>query len=203
MKLSFAKKSGLLSIVALIGVASGLALFAGSANAAITNTTAVSAATRQPETFYISNSGNDKSNGTSAQTPWKSIDKVNQENFVPGDKILFKSGDTWENTTLKPKGSGSESANITLSSYGDGDAPKFEGNAKVSDVIHLNNQQHWTISNLDVSNQASGFTNVANDSNGSKLGDYRGIHITGADAGDLSGFDLHNLYVHDVTGKVI
>lgn len=158
--------------------------------------------TRAPETFYISNQGNDSANGTSVQTPWKSIDKVNQEDFVAGDKILFERGDTWENTTLKPKGSGNSTANITLSAYGNGDDPKFEGNAKVDDVISLHNQQHWSISDLDVSNQAAGFTNTVNNDNGSKLGDYRGIHITGADTGELSGFDLSNLYVHDVTGEV-
>ena len=31
-------------------------------------------------------------NGTSDATPWQSISKINSSTFLPGDQILFKSG---------------------------------------------------------------------------------------------------------------
>ena len=41
-------------------------------------------------TYYISSSGNDSFNGTSENTPWKTISKINFQIFSPGDNIFFK-----------------------------------------------------------------------------------------------------------------
>jgi len=47
-------------------------------------------------TFYVdAKIGNDQNDGLSNQTPWKTIAKVNAQDFVPGDTILFKRGDVW------------------------------------------------------------------------------------------------------------
>src|SRR4030042_2084341 len=37
--------------------------------------------------------GNDRNNGTSPSTPWKTITKVNASRFYPGNSILIKRGD--------------------------------------------------------------------------------------------------------------
>lgn len=58
------------------------------------------AARTQSATFYVSNSGDDSADGMSEETSWASIDRVNQEHFIPGDKILFQAGGKWENETL-------------------------------------------------------------------------------------------------------
>ena len=48
-------------------------------------------------TYYISySSGNDSNNGTSEGTPYKNLGKLNSITFAGGDKIKFKSGDTWK-----------------------------------------------------------------------------------------------------------
>ena len=59
--------------------------------------------------YYVSNDGDDKNSGLSADQPWKSITRVNeQEAFLPGDRILFRCGDKWCDTlALTPRGSGS------------------------------------------------------------------------------------------------
>lgn len=76
-------------------------------------------------TYYISSStGNDNYRGTSSSEPWKSISKVNEISLEPGDKILFKSGDTWDNgDVLKIKGSGNSNNYITFSAYENGEKP--------------------------------------------------------------------------------
>lgn len=157
----------------------------------------------QAETFYVSQTGSDSASGTSEAAPWN-IDKVNSTTFIPGDKILLKRGDNWKGVALKPKGSGNDSANITISAYGSGDLPKLEGAGEVSDVLTLNNQHNWTIEDLDISNTTEGFDNngnTDNEDNENKLHDLRGIHITG-EGQTLSGFKLTNLNVHDVSGTV-
>jgi parallel beta-helix repeat protein len=163
----------------------------------------VSAAdTNDGHTYYVSNDGNDGLAGTSPETAWKSLDKVNAQTFSPGDQILFKRGDKWENKTLYPKGSGSDGNPIKIASYGDSQKalPAIAANAQVNDAVYLYNQQYWEISELDVSNTSAGYSGVRNATNGALLKDLRGIHITGRDVATLSGINLHNLYVHDVTG---
>jgi len=45
-------------------------------------------------TYYVyATNGNDRNNGTSPSTPWKTIAKVNASRFQPEDQILFKRGE--------------------------------------------------------------------------------------------------------------
>lgn len=70
-------------------------------------------------TYYVSPNGDDSKDGKTEQTAWKTIARVNQDTYIPGDKILFERGGEWENTTLQPQGSGSADAHITIGAYGD------------------------------------------------------------------------------------
>ena len=103
----------------------------------------------QSATFYVSNNGDDSKAGTSPETAWKSLDKVNSQHFIAGDKILFECGGEWKNQTLLPQGSGDENSKITIGSYGSGNLPKISTNGKMKDALYLCNQQYWDISNLD------------------------------------------------------
>src|SRR5690554_3348128 len=91
------------------------------------------------ETYYVSSStGSDSNSGTSESSPWKTLNKINSFNFYPGDKILFKKGDSWTNSYLHFKESGTNSSPIILSTYGSGDKPiisagnSFSVNARIS-----------------------------------------------------------------------
>ena len=73
-------------------------------------------------TYYIENSGNDNADGKTEATAWKTLNKVNASTFSPGDKILFKKGNSWYGR-LKITNSGSSGAPITFGAYGSGDKP--------------------------------------------------------------------------------
>jgi hypothetical protein len=78
-------------------------------------------------TYYVSaSSGNDTSSGTSAETAWKTLARVNTASFAPGDAILLKRGDTW-NETLIPPSSGTSGSMISFDAYGSGPAPTISG----------------------------------------------------------------------------
>jgi hypothetical protein len=78
-------------------------------------------------TYYVSSStGSDTNMGTSASTPWQTIAHVNGQTFLPGDSILFKRGDVW-NESLVPPSSGSSGNPITFDAYGTGAAPNLTG----------------------------------------------------------------------------
>ena len=78
-------------------------------------------------TYYVSSSaGSDTNNGTSVSTAWQTIAHVNAQSFQPGDSILFKRGDVW-NESLVPGSSGSSGNPITFDAYGTGAAPNLTG----------------------------------------------------------------------------
>jgi hypothetical protein len=80
--------------------------------------------------YYVdATNGSDANNGLTPENPWKTINKVNNSIFVPGDSILFKRGETWRET-LTPPSHGSSSNNITFGAYGTGDLPKIDGSTR-------------------------------------------------------------------------
>lgn len=148
--------------------------------------------------YYVDSlSGSDINLGTEADSAWKTLDKVNATVFQPGDRILLKAGSVWENQTLAPGGSGSIGSPIIIDQYGSGSKPAIKANGQFNDAVTLFNQQYWEIHNLDVSNKAPVTGTFAE-----SLGDYRGIHITGQDAGSLKYFRINGVDVHDVSGEI-
>ncbi|KAF0234677.1 MAG: hypothetical protein FD181_3638 [Prolixibacteraceae bacterium] len=73
--------------------------------------------------YYVSLAGNDSNTGNSPGNAWQSIDKVNQIDFEPGDKILFEGGSTFNGTIfLHSNDSGTANNFLTFGSYGNGRA---------------------------------------------------------------------------------
>lgn len=78
-------------------------------------------------TYYVSSSmGSDSNNGTSSSSAWQTIAHVNAQTFQPGDSILFKRGDVW-NESLATPSSGTAGNPITFDAYGTGAAPNLTG----------------------------------------------------------------------------
>jgi len=76
-------------------------------------------------TYYVSSStGNDGNNGLSAGAPFATVGKVNGLALQPGDRVLFKCGDTWRADPLILNRSGTETAPIQFTSYPEGCANK-------------------------------------------------------------------------------
>lgn len=132
--------------------------------------------------------GSDTNNGTTQNTAWKTLSKVNSFTFLPGDSILFKSGATF-NGYLAPKGSGDKEHPIVISNYGKGAKPQINCNGTAMAALKLSNQQYWEIAALDISNKGA-----------TALAGRTGILIEGADIGVLNHIYLKNIDVHDVNG---
>jgi len=78
-------------------------------------------------TYYVSSSqGSDANSGTSSTAPWATIAHVNAQTFQPGDAILFRRGDVW-NESLAVPSSGTAGNPITFDAYGTGAAPNLTG----------------------------------------------------------------------------
>lgn len=78
-------------------------------------------------TYYISSSsGKDSNSGTSSQTPWKTLNKLEKVTMHPGDSILLKRGDIW-NESFIISNSGTKDKPILISAYAEGAMPVLNG----------------------------------------------------------------------------
>lgn len=174
--------------------------------------------------YYLDATGGDDANdGTSPDKAWKNLTKANETTFSPGDRILLKSGEVWENQQLWPKGSGEESRPITIDMYGDeslgrpyiaangnvdcpisgtGDKDKITEKVGLTGAIVLRNQQYWEIHNMELSNDDDFETDITT---GLVVRDGINISINAdllADGDDtiMNYFRISNCYIHDIDG---
>jgi len=73
-------------------------------------------------TYYVSACGDDANDGLSPETPWKTLQRVNEAKLLPGDGVRFRRGDLFRggiDTTKKP--------GVTYCAYGEGPKPRFYG----------------------------------------------------------------------------
>jgi hypothetical protein len=74
--------------------------------------------------YYVDATGGDDDNsGTTTVAPWETIAKVNSSSFSPGDSILFKRGETWEEVLIVPSSGSAGGGDITFGAYDSGDDP--------------------------------------------------------------------------------
>src|ERR1051325_8218067 len=103
-------------------------------------------ATAQNKTYYISNSGNDASDGLSTATAWQTLSPVNSLALQPGDKILLEGGQSFTGTIqLDANDKGTAANPVTISSYGSGRATIY---AVDNAAIYANNSGGFYISDL-------------------------------------------------------
>ena len=78
-------------------------------------------------TYYAdSEKGSDGNNGKASQAPWKTLERINSQGYLPGDRILLKRGCLWEGQ-LKPQGSGTREQPIRIGVHGEGPKPRIDG----------------------------------------------------------------------------
>jgi hypothetical protein len=82
--------------------------------------------------FYVASDGNDGNPGTIKQ-PWRTLARVNEQTFSPGDSVCFARGSSFRGGLLI-NSSGTPDHAITYTAYGTGPAPNF----KRSDYQTLN-----------------------------------------------------------------
>jgi len=124
---------------------------------------AIITASSPAATYYVSQStGNDSWSGQvetakGGNGPWKTLARAST-NYVAGDRILLKCGDTWANDTLRPTGSGTPGAPITISSYGTGSKPVLDGldDSKDRIGIHLKDQSGYCIVGIEFTRYLTG-----------------------------------------------
>jgi len=141
------------------------------------------------KTFFVNSEiGNDSNSGISESKPWKTLWKVNQQTFKPGDKILFAAGTSFEGV-LKFKGSGKKGKPILVDRYGKGKKPIIHGKGWSEATLLLYNVEYWEVRNLEITNQGK-----------EAKARRRGVVISAEDFGDCHHIVLEGLEIHHVNG---
>ena len=102
--------------------------------------------------FVNSFSGNDSNSGFSEEHAWKSLEKINQFEFKPGDTIFLMPNAEFFGQ-FKPTVSGKKDAPITLTAFhSDKGLPKIQAEGEFSSAIHLENASYWIIDGIEITN---------------------------------------------------
>jgi Right handed beta helix region len=138
----------------------------------------------QGAAYYVDcSNGDDASDGLSPARPWKSLTRVSDHRYHPGDSIRFKRGTVCPGM-LWPKGSGQDGAPITITAYGTGPLPAIRSGPGHEASFRLFNQEYWRVESIEFVG-----------------GQPRGVWISG-DTGVLHQIHLKNIVVHHVTGEL-
>ncbi len=146
----------------------------------------------KPTVYYVDSiAGNDNNNGQSLEEPFASVQKINNLDIKPGDKILFKRGSNFKGQLVINK-EGTISKPIVYDSYGSGSLPVIEAFGIYSSAIKIVNTQNITLSNIRVTN------------NGRDRKPRRyGVHIIAHNYGESKNITLHGIEVHNVNGSLV
>lgn len=176
-----------------------------------------------PRTFYLSSFGSDDTDGTSPETAWKSLNKLDNVVLRPGDQVLLERGSVFTGT-LTISGQGLINAPIVVQPYGDVDKPmpvingtgenpegatgnydsltleKADSYTVQNAALHILDSAYVTVRDLELTNTTAG-KSVTETERGQ--GNYLlGVLVENRGAGTLRGIDLDGLYIHDVTGYI-
>jgi len=119
---------------------------------------ALSTISAQAATYYVSqSSGDDSATGQTESKPWKTLAKASSVDLVPGDQVLLKCGDTWDEE-LRPKGNGTPVKPVIISSYGKGAKPVIDRQDEKKDLsgIRLSDQEGFKIVGLEFAHCMTG-----------------------------------------------
>lgn len=72
------------------------------------------------QSYFVSVDGNDIQDGKTPETAWKSLEKVSNAQFEPGDVVFLRRGDTFRGQIVAQSG-------VTYAAYGEGAKPNIYG----------------------------------------------------------------------------
>lgn len=151
------------------------------------------------KTYYVhSKCGNDNNSGTKKRTPFRTLDKVNSLDLMPGDEVLLANGCTFQGALELMNQSGTAKRPIIISAY-----PSDASDKKQRPIIDANgflvgilvkNCSHVRINNLEISANGGGARKYDKQKKYMRCG----VLVTTSSPGNYKNIKLHNLLVRNV-----
>ncbi|WP_303971989.1 right-handed parallel beta-helix repeat-containing protein [Streptococcus merionis] len=163
-------------------------------------------ADREAKTFYIdSQEGQDTNSGEDEAHPLRSLASLKETTLVAGDRVLFKKGSvfTGKEAAISFKGSGAAGSPILISTYGEGERPRFDAQGEVENVLSLYNQEYITVEGLEITNLDAQFdTSFGLNTSNNRSKALRGVRVIAENYGVVHDITLRDLYIHDINGQL-
>lgn len=84
---------------------------------------------RKSKTYYVSSiRGNDKNDGLTQETPFRTLQQIMERELGPGDRVLLERGSVFEDQYLHIRGKGEKENLIEIAAYGEGALPHICAN---------------------------------------------------------------------------
>ena len=134
---------------------------------------------RAAVTYYVdAKAGSDENSGLSEAEPFRTLDRISEEQLLPGDQVLFCKGRTYHGS-LTICARGEAAAPVTVGAYGEGTRPVIAGKGVAAVVIRA---VHFTLTGLEITNPDGRY----------------GIRILPLHSGENRGVTVADCYIHDV-----
>lgn len=141
--------------------------------------------------FIDPSKGDDLNAGTSPASAWKSFANLEGLVLQPGEKLLLKSGVTF-NERLTVSGRGSADSPVYIGAYGRGTMPVISAPDSSYFAVKVTNSDYLTISGIEIINHGS-----------NNLAGRTGLHIEVVNYGVSHNVTADGLYIHDVNGSLV
>ena len=177
---------------------------------------------RKSKTYYVSSiRGNDKNDGLTQETPFRTLQQITGRELGPGDRVLLERGSVFEDQYLHIRGKGEKENLIEIAAYGEGalphicangtgiwyqdygirlDSPAHVYRGDVSSAVLLYDAEYIWIHDLEITNQDSE-KELEQYCAPDKM-DRTGVAVVAQNRGTLHDIHLSNLLIHDVNGNV-
>ena len=147
--------------------------------------------------YYIdAENGDDSNSGHSPNAAWAGLDKVNQTDFKPGDKVLLANGSKFNGSLILENCLGTIEQPIVFSNYETEvrkEFPLIDAKGFANGILVLNSS-HIIISNIEITGNGGG----VNTTKDAKKNMHCGVLLSTSDIGTYENIQLKNLAIHDV-----
>jgi len=151
--------------------------------------------------YHVSPQGDDANPG-SPQQPWRTIDRVNQVDLRPGDRILFEGGAVFQGTiTLDKRDSGDSKESVEIAADGQGRASidGGQGTGLRADGCNFLRVREINFLGAGRKNGNDGNGVHISNSEGSSISDIdvQGFRLAGVHVGGVRNMRIEKVYAHD------
>lgn len=174
--------------------------------------------------YYISSlDGDNRNDGSTANKAFETLDKLEDIQLQPGDRVLLESGSVFNGFIHLKDVSGTKENPIEITKYGGDVKPIINGNGEgiwyqdyvqamdnsghrskgyVSSTILLYDTDFIKINNLEITNKSNDFDYLRESDKVSERMDRTGVAGIAKNGGTMESIHLENLYIHDVDGNI-
>lgn len=147
------------------------------------------ASVRKSVSYYVdSANGNDRNNGKSESSPFKSLKKISSLKLKGGDRVLLKKG-TSVKGVLELSFNGEKGNPVVIGAYGNGVKPRIIGKDDSEYAVRILNSNYVTLRDIEIINHGS-----------TDLSGRTGVKVENWNNGTSKGITLSNLTIRDVNG---